>query len=214
MTLHRVRIWDLPTRLFHWALALCIVGSVVSVKAGDMQWHFRFGYAILTLLVFRLMWGFTGPHHARFASFPPRLRAAWRSLRGHAPHRAGHSPAGALSVYALLLVSAFQATSGLFSNDGIMWDGPLRKLVSGSSSDFITGLHQGNRIVLLALIALHVLAIVWYRLRRGQRLTSAMITGDQHLDTPVEASRDDLAMRVRALLVFALAGALVAALVR
>ncbi len=214
MKLHRVRIWDLPTRLFHWALALCILGSVVSVKTGEMQWHFRFGYAILTLLVFRLIWGFTGPLHARFASFPPRLRTAWRSLRGQQPHRAGHSPAGALSVYALLLVSAFQAASGLFSNDGIMWDGPLRKLVSGSTSDFITGLHQSNRIVLLALIALHVLAIVWYRLRRGQRLTSAMITGDQQLSAPAEASRDDPAMRLRALLVLALAGALVAALVR
>ncbi len=213
--LHRVRVWDLPTRLFHWALALCIVGSVVSVKTGEMQWHFRFGYAILTLLIFRLIWGFTGPLHARFASFPPRLRAAWRSLCGHEAHSgAGHSPAGALSVYALLLASTFQAVSGLFSNDGIMWDGPLRKLVSGSTSDFITGLHQSNRIVLLALIALHVLAIVWYRLRRGQRLTSAMITGDQQLSAPAKASRDDPAMRLRALLILVLASALVVALVR
>ena len=68
-----VRIWDLPTRLFHWALAACIVGLVVTAKVGGeaMNWHFRLAYAVFTLLVFRLLWGLVGGHWSRFASFFP-----------------------------------------------------------------------------------------------------------------------------------------------
>ena len=200
----RLRIWDLPTRLFHWFLVAAIIGSIVSIKIGETGWHFRFGYAILALLLFRLIWGCVGPRYARFSSFPPRLRAAWQSLRGAPDTAPGHNPAGALSVYALLASCSFQAISGLFANDGILWDGPLRKWVSGSTSDMITGLHLANRIVLIALIVLHVTAIVWYRLARGRKLTSAMVTGDS-AQTPVGAlpAQDDAAVRVRALLVAA-----------
>ena len=74
----RLRVWDLPTRLFHWSLAACVVGAVVSVNIGGnaVGWHFRFGYAILALLLFRVVWGFAGSRYARFASFPPSLGAA------------------------------------------------------------------------------------------------------------------------------------------
>lgn len=211
----RLRVWDLPTRVFHWLLLVCVVGSIVSIKIGETGWHFRFGYAILSLLIFRLIWGFVGPHYARFSNFPPRLGAAWRSLRGAADTRAGHNPAGALSVYALLVSCSFQVVSGLFANDGILWDGPLRKWVSGSTSDLITGLHLANRLVLIALIVLHIAAIIWYRFARGRRLTSAMFTGDS-ADAPIgaPASRDDLTMRLRALAVAALSIACVWVLVR
>lgn len=197
-----LRVWDLPTRLFHWALALSIVGSIISIKSGHTDWHFRFGYSILTLILFRIVWGFAGPRYARFASFPPRLAAAWRALRGEDSSQPGHSALGALSVYALLIACAFQAISGLFANDGILWDGPLRKWVSGSVSDAITGLHLTNRIVLIGLIVLHVLAIAWYRIGKRKNLITPMLTGDSAAapDGALPA-RDDAAVRLRAALI-------------
>ncbi len=202
-----VRVWDLPTRIFHWMLALAIAGSIVSIKTGHTDWHFRFGYLILALLLFRLVWGFVGPRYARFSSFPLRLAAGWRYLRGREPARAGHSPLGALSVYALLLACAFQVVTGLFANDGILWDGPLRKWVSGSTSDTITALHLANRLVLIALIILHVAAIIWYRIARRQNLVAPMLTGDSsHAPPGSEPAQDNWAMRARALAVAVLCG--------
>lgn len=215
MTMTPVRIWDLPTRLFHWGLAAGIVGSIASIKTGHTDWHFRCGYLILTLLLFRLVWGFVGPRYARFSSFPPRLAAAWTHLRGRGDDTAGHSPPGALSVYALLASCTFQVVSGLFSNDGIVWDGPLRNWVSGATSDAITALHLANRFVLIGLIALHLIAIAWYRFARGKRLVRTMLTGDS-AQAPVhsEPAQDDLGVRLRALAVFIAAAAAVAWLVR
>ena len=210
-----VRIWDLPTRLFHWGLAAGIVGSIVSIKTGHTDWHFRCGYLILTLLLFRLVWGFVGPRYARFSSFPPRLAAAWAYVRSRGVDTAGHSPLGALSVYALLAACTFQVVSGLFSNDGILWDGPLRKWVSGATSDAITALHLANRFVLIGLIALHLLAIAWYRIARGKRLVKSMITGDSaQAPANSEPAQDDLSVRLRALVILVAAGAAVAWLVR
>ena len=178
MNTSTLRIWDLPTRLFHWGLALGVAGSIISIKTSHTDWHFRFGYLILTLLLFRLVWGFAGPRYARFSSFPPSLAAAWAYVRGRTANTPGHSPLAALSVYALLASCTFQVVSGLFSNDGIVWDGPLRKWITGSASDAITALHLANRFVLIALIALHLLAIAWYRFVRGKRLVRPMIIGD------------------------------------
>jgi cytochrome b len=185
----RTRVWDLPTRLFHWSLVACVAGSLIAVNAGGnaIGWHFRFGYAILTLLLFRLAWGFIGPRHARFSHFPPDPAAAWRYLRGESSHVAGHNPLGALSVYALLLSLAFQVGTGLFSSDSIMWDGPLRHLVSGETSDRLTGLHQLNRLLLIGLIVLHLGAVAWYALLRREPLVKAMITGDREVDRTVAA---------------------------
>lgn len=211
----RLRVWDLPTRLFHWLLVGCILGSIITIKAGETGWHFRFGYAILCLLLFRILWGFVGPRYARFSSFPPRLRAAWQSLRGAPDTRPGHNPAGALSVYALLASCSLQAVTGLFANDGIIWDGPLRKWVSGSTSDLITAIHLSNRFVLIGLIVLHAGAILWYRVVRGKHLTAAMITGDAVANHPgAEPSRDDAALRIKALVIAALSAAAVWTLVR
>jgi cytochrome b len=112
----RIRVWDLPTRLFHWLLALAIVGSIATVKIGGnlMVWHERLGYFVLTLLLFRLAWGVVGGRYARFANFVRGPRAVLGYLRGVAgtPHAPGHNPLGALSVMGLLAVLAFQAGSG------------------------------------------------------------------------------------------------------
>jgi cytochrome b len=213
----RVRIWDLPTRAFHWLLASCVIGSIVSVQLGGnaIAWHFRFGYAILALVLFRLIWGWVGPRYARFASFPPDPTAALASLRG-APHEsAGHNPLGAFSVYALLAALAFQAASGLFANDSIMWDGPLKNLVSSETSDRITTLHRLNRFVLLGLIALHLVAIAWHSLRRRERLVRPMIEGDRIYPAGVALpppARDDARVRLTAAALIAGCAAAVAAL--
>lgn len=214
----RVRVWDLPTRLFHWALAVSIIGAIVSVNVGGdaMAWHFRFGYAVLTLLLFRIIWGFAGPRYARFSSFPPRVGAAWRSLRDPGGSVApGHSASAALSVYALLIAVAIQVGTGLFSNDAIIWEGPLRDWVSAEQSDMLTGWHLRNRFLLIGLIALHLLAIVWWRVRHGKRLTRAMITGDaERVSAADEAARDDAGMRLRALIILAACALAVGFLVR
>jgi cytochrome b len=213
-----LRVWDLPTRLFHWALALSVIGALISVNVGGdaMAWHFRFGYAVLTLLMFRLVWGFVGPRYARFSSFPPNPTAAWRALRGQAiDPAAGHSASGALSVYALLAVAGIQVLTGLFSNDAIMWDGPLRDWVTSETSDRITGWHLLNRFALIGLIVLHLGAILWWRLRHGKRLTRAMITGDmQHADPDTPAACDDRWVRLRAAVILTICAVAVGALVR
>lgn len=218
MSVHRIRVWDLPTRVFHWALLACVVGSLVSVKLGGnaIAWHFRFGYAILALLAFRVVWGFMGSRYARFASFPPNPRAAWRYLTGRSNHTPGHNPLGAFSVYALLAALATQAGTGLFANDSIMWDGPLKNLISSDTSDVITTVHRINRYVLLGLIGLHLAAIAYYSRIKKEALLSPMLVGDRNYDDSLRAplaARDDATSRLQALAIFALCALAVAALV-
>lgn len=212
-----VRVWDLPTRVFHWALALCIVACFVCVKVGGdlMAWHLRLGYAALALLLFRVVWGFVGARYARFSSFPPSVPAALAYLRGQAPARAGHNPLGAFSVYALLLALLTQAVTGLFTSDDIMWDGPLRAAVSDGVSGALSNLHRANEIVILALVVLHIAAVVFYGKVKKQALVRAMVTGDQpasHAPNAVSA-RDDAALRLAGFALMAAAGAVVAAIV-
>lgn len=216
-----VRVWDLPTRLFHWALVACVAGSIVSANVGGnaLAWHFRFGYAILALLLFRLAWGFVGPRYARFSSFAPNPAAALRYLRGRAPITPGHSPLGALSVYAMLVVLAVQATTGLFANDAILWEGPLRNTVSNATSDRLTSLHLANRYLMIALIALHVATIAWYAVVRRKALVRPMIVGDGEFpagpaaSAPPPSAADGAAVRGKATALLAACAALVWALV-
>jgi len=208
-----VRIWDLPTRLFHWAFAACVLGAYVTVKVGGlyMDWHVRFGLAALGLVLFRLAWGFVGPRHARFASFvrgPAAVRAYLRG--GSAP--AGHNPLGALSVLAMLLVIGVQTTTGLFATDDIMASGPLYNRVAESVSRWLTGLHQLNEWLIVTLVVLHLLAVGWYALVRRRRLVRAMITGDMpaaQLPEDAQSTDDGPRIWVRALVLAAAAAALV-----
>jgi cytochrome b len=207
-----VRVWDLPLRLFHWSLLICVIGAFVSVKIGGnaMRWHFYCGYAILTLMLFRIVWGFVGSATARFSNFPPNPVAAWLTLRGAVNSYLGHNPAGALSVYALLCSLSFQAVSGLFSNDDIASDGPLMVKVSKELSDQITSWHKINETIIIALVLLHLAAIVYHRYAKKERLVRAMITGDktvetagQNLATEAVSVQDDKALRLRGASVFA-----------
>lgn len=210
---HTVRIWDLPTRLFHWTLAASIVGLVVSAKLGGnaMVWHFRLGYGVLALLLFRLVWGLVGGHWSRFSAFwiaPARLL---RYLRGQAQPQdtAGHNPLGALSVFALLGAVALQVGTGLFSDDEIAFAGPLTRFVSGDWVGLATGLHKDvGQYLVLGLVALHLVAIALYAgVKKHKGLVRAMVVGDKQLPEPVAPSRDDAASRGLALVVLALCGA-------
>lgn len=199
-----VRVWDLPTRLFHWALAACALGLVATAKAGGddmMAWHARLGYAVGSLLLFRLAWGLVGGHWSRFASFAHSPRAALDHLRGRGrPELAiGHSPLGALSVFALLTFLAAQVGTGLFSTTLEEFAGPLNPLVSNATARLLTTYHKAiGEPVLIALVLLHVVAIAYYRLRKGQDLVGPMLHGNKHLDADAPASRDDWLTRTLA----------------
>lgn len=212
----RVRVWDLPTRVFHWSLVVSLIASVLSAKIGGdlIAWHFRFGYAVLALLLFRVVWGFVGGHYARFASFPPSIARALAYLRNGRPDTPGHNPVGGFSVYLLLATLLFQAVSGLFANDDIMWDGPLRHLVSDDMSELVSQWHRANEVVIYALIALHLAAIAFHTLVKKQKLAPAMISGDKLVSEPdAPSARDTAATRLLALGVFTAIAAAVAAIV-
>ncbi len=210
-----VRVWDLPLRLFHWSLLVCVAGLFITVKIGGdaMKWHFYLGYFALALLLFRLVWGVMGSRYARFASFPPNFAAAWRTLRGASHPTVGHNPLGAFSVYALLASLTFQAISGLFSNDDIAAEGPLAVKVSRALSDQITGLHKINEKIIIALVLLHLAAICYYRFVKKEALIKAMLTGDKHVGDKHSAisehATDTASTRLGGLTVFALCSALV-----
>lgn len=207
------RVWDLPIRAFHWALAVLVAFSFVSARIGGAwtDWHFRSGYAILALLVFRLFWGFAGSAYARFSSFDLDAAAAWRHLRGPSAATLGHSPAGALAIVLMLATLLLQAATGLFANDAIASEGPLARLVSSALSDRLTTVHRLGEKALIAQVVLHVGAIGYYWWGRRLDLLTPMITGDCELQG--EPARDDMGLRLRAAALLALAAALVALVV-
>jgi cytochrome b len=219
-SLRAVRVWDLPTRLFHWLLAACVVGSVVSAKVGGnaMVWHFRLGYVVLTLLAFRLIWGVVGGRWSRFASFIYSPKTVLRYLQGERPSRTfwdvGHNPLGALSVFGLLTILLVQVATGLVADDEIANTGPLIRFVSGSVSSLATSWHKGyGQWIILALVGLHVLAIAFYYFKKKQNLVAPMLHGDKILSTEVPAANDGWRRRLLALLLVALCAAFVAWLV-
>ena len=163
----KVRVWDLPTRLFHWVLALCILALVVTgnVGGGAMVWHFRFGYMALSLLIFRILWGLTGGRWSRWSALRIAPATVWSYVRrppeGEEP---GHSPLGSLSTLALLAMMLLQVASGLISDDDIATAGPFVPWVSSSMSALATHWHtETGKLILLLLVAVHIAAIWFYR---------------------------------------------------
>lgn len=206
-----VRIWDLPTRLFHWLLVLAVVGLIITGNLGGnwMVWHARLGLTVLALLVFRVAWGLVGGRWSRFASFSYSPRKLIHYLRGRAAaNGVGHSPLGALSVWAMLAVLTVQVGTGLVTDDEIAFTGPLARLVETSTALAATAWHKGpGKLALLALIGLHVVAIVVYHLR-GKRLVPPMLHGDKLLPPGTPGSRDDARQRLLALVLALGSGAL------
>lgn len=197
----KLRVWDLPTRLFHWLFAVCVIGALMTIKLGDgmwMEWHMRFGILALALLVFRLIWGLTGSYYARFFSFVKGPGAVVAYLRNQSAPVAGHNPLGALSVVVMLLVIGIQAVTGLFVTDDIFYEGPFYSDVSNQTAAFMRSIHAANEYVIIGVIVLHLLAIAYYSLTR-KGLVTAMVTGDapaQRYTKDAPIARDDLGLRL------------------
>ncbi|MGF1475647.1 MAG: cytochrome b/b6 domain-containing protein [Geminicoccaceae bacterium] len=176
-----VKVWDLPVRLFHWLLAALFVTSWLSVELGEMDRHLLSGYAILTLILFRLIWGLFGSTTAKLHDcvHSPRRIAGYLGdlLKGRPPQWVGHNPVGGLAVLALLILVALQVGTGLFANDDIFTEGPLASQVSKETSDWLTTVHKTSFNVLLAFVAIHIAANLLYLVGFRQNLIGAMITG-------------------------------------
>ena len=216
-----VRVWDLPTRLFHWALVVALIAQVITGKIGGaaMTWHFRIGYCIFALIVFRLVWGFVGGHWSRFASFiygPARVLRYLRNRHAEGDlFHVGHNPLGSASVFAMLAILIVQVATGLVGDDEISNVGPLNRFVSTATGLAATAWHKGAGFgIILVLVVLHILAIVFYRVRKKQDLIGPMFSGDKRMPGAVPASADDRMSRVRALAIVLASAGLVAAVIK
>lgn len=181
----REHIWDLPLRLFHWALTACVLAGWYLGYYRDFAtigWHFWLGYAVCGLLGFRITGGIIGPRTARFSSliWPPHTILSYAAtLFRRTPSRfPGHSPIGSCSVIALLLSLSVQVLTGLCAeDDGLFARGPLADFVSPSVVLTMTNLRYINSRILLSLIGLHLIAVTWYLVWKRENLFSAMVTG-------------------------------------
>ncbi len=188
--LTRIRLWDLPTRVFHWSLVLAVSVAVITGELGGawMEVHGKAGLAIVGLVTFRIVWGFVGSTHARFLSFMPTPSKVFAYLQGRW-QGVGHNPLGALSVLALLGLLALQSTTGLFTNDDIAFTGPLNVLIDETLSARLTGLHRQMANGLLALLALHIVAIFFYVRFKKDKLLKPMVTGWKDVPSGKSASK-------------------------
>ncbi|XDZ64785.1 cytochrome b/b6 domain-containing protein [Alphaproteobacteria bacterium LSUCC0684] len=173
-------VWDLPLRVFHWLLMASVIGSIVSAKIENMFLHEKFGLTVAGLVMFRIVWGIAGSHHARFSRFmvPPSAVISYIRARiaGARDHRPGHAPTGAYATVVILLVLAAMAGLGMMSNDDVLYEGPLAAYV-GDFTNMASTLHHRAEVVVFALIILHLAAILIYRVVFGIRLVPAMISG-------------------------------------
>ncbi len=202
----KIPVWDLPIRLFHWSLAVLFTLSWASGRLGKLDIHMKVGAVVLSLLLFRLAWGVIGSPTARFARFvggPGRvlayLRGQWSGI--------GHNPLGALSVVAMLGLLLAQASFGLFATDDIATDGPFAWMVSSAATKRLSALHRQGAWLLLGLVALHLSAIIFYRIKTGENLVAPMISGVKDVAEPAEPQR--LVSSWRALAVLLVSTALV-----
>ncbi|HTI96937.1 MAG TPA: cytochrome b/b6 domain-containing protein [Rudaea sp.] len=210
-----IRVWDLPTRAFHWTLAVLIALQYATGEFHflDMRWHFWFGYATLALIAFRVLWGFLGSQTSRFADFLRGPAAVWRYLRSQSSTnlqtRVGHNPLGGWSVIALLASVSAQTISGLFASDGIDTDGPFVAHVSDATVKLLTRVHHWNENVLLILVCLHIAAVLLYLVVKHDDLISPMWSGRKRL---AQAQSPHFASTWLAVAIFAICAVLVSAL--
>jgi cytochrome b len=186
-------IWDLPTRLFHWILVVLIFTSWLSAKMDWMRLHVLCGLSVLTLLLFRLIWGFIGSDSARFTRFLKHPFEAIRHLmalpRREPDTEVGHNAAGGWMVIVLLGILIVQVATGLCANDDVLTEGPLALIVGKDRSDWLTHIHHLNFFLIEIVVAMHVLAIVTYRVLKGHNLLMPMITGKKRLPGATPAPR-------------------------
>ena len=188
MNSKKILLWDLPTRLFHWLLVLAMIGMVVTGKIGGnlIEWHGKIGLAVVGLIAFRLAWGLMGSTYARFCQFFPTPGKVKAYLQGQWK-QPGHNPLGALSVFGLLGVLTVQLLTGLVSNDDIAFVGPLVDLVGRDFSSMATGWHKLLVNLLIALVVLHVAAIMFYAHVKKDNLVKPMVSGWKEVDASESA---------------------------
>ena len=189
--LKKIRVWDLPTRVFHWLLAICVSGLFATGLTGGnwIIWHERFGFVVLALLLFRIIWGVIGSETSRFTDFLRGPRALILYLKTGVNPTQGHSPLGGLSVLALLSLLLLQACTGLFVDDDIANKGPLADKVSGAWVALATKVHRLNKYALGAMILLHLCAIIFYTYKKRQQLVGPMISGERVVENPATEPR-------------------------
>ena len=175
-----MRVWDLPLRIFHWALVIAVIGAVGSAKADVMWLHERFGLTVMGLVVFRIFWGFLGGYYARFSQFITWPRNAFSDifqlLKPQSQPSVGHSAAAGYAIAGLLGVAAYQSLTGSMSNDDVLFDGPLAHLVP-EWSNVASDLHDAGEPLLFFMVALHIGAILIYKFVKKQNLTMTMLHG-------------------------------------
>lgn len=194
MTETRVKIWDGWVRLVHWSIVILIPVSYLTARSHNMDWHMRSGYALLTLVVFRILWGLVGSEPARFMSF---LRSPFAALRhlGQMRRETGpdremtHNPAGGWMVVVILSLLLTQAVTGLFTDDQIFTRGPLASQVSGATSDWAGFIHIRLINVIGIAIVLHIVAVIWYRVSLGHDLVQAMMRGSKPMPAGTRAPK-------------------------
>ena len=212
-----MKVWDAPTRLFHWAIVVLIGVSYFTIKYASGAYvdllttlHRLSGYTILTLLLFRLAWGFVGSETSRFRNFlcsPLEGLRHLRHFRRREPDdQVGHNAAGGWMVLVLLITLGLQVVTGLFTFDDVP-EGPLGGMVSEKTAYWLTSVHTANFNVILALIVLHVLAVTAYALVKRHNLVWPMITGRKRL--PGATRQPRMASPLLAMLLVLLAGCLV-----
>lgn len=209
--MQRMKVWDLPVRLFHWSLVLLIFAAWLTQELNKMDLHVWCGYAILALLLFRIAWGFAGSDTARFTRFLKSPAAALLHLshiRKREPdHEIGHNAAGGWMVLMMLALIGVQAGTGLFANDDALTEGPLMHLVDKDTSNFLSKIHSLNFNLIEAVIVLHILAIAGYAVLKRQNLVRPMVTGTKTM--PSDAAAPRLVSPVWAVLTLAAAAGVV-----
>lgn len=199
-----VRVWDLPTRLFHWLTVALVLSAYVTWRLDWMTWHARAGTALLALLLFRVAWGVVGSETARFARFVASPQAAARHLarlfRREPDEQVGHNPAGGWMVLLLLVLLLGETLTGIVVNNDVADEGPLTGMMPAKLADLVTDLHALLWDALLGAIALHVVAIAYYAVLKGHHLLRPMLTGRKGLREPAKQPR--FASPARAVLMF------------
>ncbi|MFM7626619.1 MAG: cytochrome b/b6 domain-containing protein [Gammaproteobacteria bacterium] len=191
-------VWDSWVRLTHWSLVICVAGSWLTRELeGDwFAWHTRFGYAVLVLVVTRILWGFVGSKHARFKDFVRGPRALIAYLQASSSERMlGHNPLGALMIIAFLALLLMQAVTGLFANDQVFETGPLFGYVAIETSDRLTTIHKQTFDWIIAAIGVHVAAALFYLWVKRENLILPMITGRKRIEAtaaPVDSAKTPL----------------------
>jgi len=184
----KIKVWDWPTRLFHWLLVLVVSGAwISSFRESWLMEHVWFGHAVIGLLVFRIVWGWIGNGFARFREFVTGPQIVWEYAKlrwsNEAPRILGHNPLAAWMMVALLLVLLGITLTGAVTLAGEEWIGPLTQYFSLSEGRFAKSIHVWLSYALLSLITLHILAAVIDSVSHRENLIKAMISGFKR-DTP------------------------------